>query len=380
MENLNNPPKNKRSPFHLISFGRPGINFTAISALLLCNTAFAADNVRLMPGQTVFKTPVAFSEMKATLTNINNVIVTGAISDHESDITKRDCNNWSAKFGWSSDHKYWGLKVAEDVIVSFNGETWGGTESTRNGRRYSSSGGFTANPGTEGVTFTQHVVKSSNPRIYCAYLENIEGINWKGGHYSILHPSGGGLNIYAGPKAVAQTIPVNIYYGVSVAPSGLLKTLWSGTITVRARECTISTDNLITFPPVDVSSGVNGRALANKSGNISIRCDDATNAPVSIEMQGDQGRFSDTLALKMSDGGTAPAEVRGFIGSNIPLGGECNGRLDRLKGVVYFTANAGMEKISLTPGTYQYNWVLCSTGGLKTGKATGVVRMVANWD
>ena len=146
------------------------------------------------------------------------------------------------------------------------------------------------------------------------------------------------------------------------------------------RSCTVSTDNTITFPPVDVSDAKNNQALANKTGNLTVNCDDTSNTPVTVEIQGTKGRYTDTMALTMKDGSDAPAEVRGFIGKDIPLTCQCNGRLDGYSGIVYFIPNAGLEKMTLTPGTSKYNWVLCSKGQNKTGQATGSAKLILNWN
>lgn len=149
---------------------------------------------------------------------------------------------------------------------------------------------------------------------------------------------------------------------------------------VQARSCTVSTDNMITFPPVDITGIQNGYALANKTGNFSINCNDNSNTPVTVEFQGPKGRYTDTLALTMTDGSNAPAEIRGFVGPNIPLSKQCNGRLDGYPGVVYFVPNAGLEKQKIAPGNYNYNWVLCSNGGDKAGRASGSAKLILSWE
>ncbi|MEQ5033513.1 hypothetical protein ABN085_18710 [Morganella morganii] len=193
------------------------------------------------------------------------------------------------------------------------------------------------------------------------------------------------IYIYIGPNAVVgktyQLKPsylVMSEHGVNQVMNMLTGEM---NITVKApRICTVKTENTINFPPIDITNMATGKALANKTGNFTINCDDATNAPVNIEIQGRRGMYPYSMALTMTDGSNAPAEINGFIGSDIPLGGECNGQSARNNGVVYFEPNGGKEKIPLTPGTYKYNWVLCSTGKYNTGKATGSAKMVISWD
>ncbi|HAE77677.1 hypothetical protein JC794_07340 [Morganella morganii] len=226
------------------------------------------------------------------------------------------------------------------------------------------------------------------------------GDQWKGGvtvksgdHYLRWQKAGVTITsrvntdiyIYIGPNAVlgnSYNIP-EVRLAMQEHGTNSTSSNISGAmdITVRApRICTVKTDNTITFPAVDITDAVNAKALANKAGNFAITCDDTTNAPVTVEMQGLKGRYTDTMALTMTDGTNAPAEIRGFIGSDIPLGGECNGSLNGYTGIVYFIPNAGLEKMPFKPGSYKYNWVLCSTGAYKTGKATGSAKMVVSWD
>lgn len=347
---------------------------------LLNNTTAYATEVILKPGVTIYTYNIANQLNSKTVMRFNNKIVTGAISNYMSDVEKQDCNAWNAQFGWSSDNKYWGIKVAEDVIVSINGMVRSSLTFRQGSTNYGRGGGFLSDPKKAGVTFIDSAETSSSSLIYCAYITLPSNATPNSGesYPNISNP--GELSIYAGPNAPSQSIPVEIYYGVSISPAGFTQSLWSGTITVKARECTVSTDNTITFPPVDVSDAQNNQALANKTGNLTVNCDDESNTPVTVEIQGPKGRYTDTMALTMKDGSDAPAEIRGFIGTDIPLTGQCNGRLDGYPGIVYFIPNAGLEKITLTPGANKYNWVLCSNGQNKTGQATGSAKLILNWD
>ncbi|GAA0338198.1 hypothetical protein GCM10009131_16870 [Morganella psychrotolerans] len=193
----------------------------------------------------------------------------------------------------------------------------------------------------------------------------------------------GTLRLYIGPNATSGKKIISAVYAQVAPQTGAYNIKISDQMeinVIRPRNCTVSTDNTITFPPVDVSNAKNNQVLANKTGNLTVNCDDATNAPVTVEIQGPKGRYTDAMALTMKDGSDAPAEVRGFIGKDIPLTGQCNGRLDGYPGIVYFIPNAGLEKMKLTPGANKYNWVLCSKGQNKTGQATGSAKLILNWD
>lgn len=300
-----------------------------------------------------------------------------------------DYSGWSINGGTlsrSSDGIATGWKSPEgDVLLVFRG-------GQVDGQNLNSSCIPTAIPSATWNSAGQYSVSPKMP----------EWVNqWKGGitaddnsFYLRWQKSGATLTtrvntdiyIYVGPNAVTGKqyhIPaVKLYmeeHGTSSSSTDISGTM---NITVKAapRVCTVSTDTFIAFPPADVTDAVSAKPLANKTGNFTITCDDTSNNPVTVEIRGTKGRYTDTLALQMSDGSNAPAEVRGFIGSDIPLGGECNGRLNGYNGVVYFVSNAGLEKISLEPGSHKYNWVLCSTGEYKTGKAIGSATMVVNWD
>lgn len=276
--------------------------------------------------------------------------------------------------GLSSDNSVRGLVIAPDILLTFSGEakssvttpsyqsSWTATDgNVRFNRGNYPSGGYMSN-GVAGGTLS-----CIGTLGYWQATNSTAGFNGK-------------ITIYVGPAAKLGTYQLpKLYWNVITATK---QTIFSGgtLIVNNPRVCTVSTDNTITFPAVDITDAVNAKALANKTGNFTVTCDDTTNAPVTVEMQGLKGRYTDTMALTMTDGTNAPAEIRGFIGSDIPLGGECNGRLNGYTGIVYFIPNAGLEKMPFKPGSYKYNWVLCSTGAYKTGKATGSAKMVVSWD
>lgn len=277
-------------------------------------------------------------------------------------------------FGWSSDNKIYGLVLADDVILGFSGTGYNSPYTYR---------------GNGNTIYGEWAVNASTGKTTYGGAAKACSLNsWGGYEVGQLNVDGtgtarvsGNLIAYAGPKAQPGSYPVSLIL-VTGDFQNKNTQVFNNTILVEKplRKCTVSTDNTITFPAVDITDAVNAKALANKAGNFTITCDDTTNAPVTVEMQGLKGRYTDTMALTMTDGTNAPAEVRGFIGSDIPLGGECNGRLNGYTGIVYFIPNAGLEKMPFKPGSYKYNWVLCSTGAYKTGKATGSAKMVVSWD
>lgn len=295
------------------------------------------------------------------------------------------CNSYNSnEYGWSSDNKIFGFKFGEDIILGVQGNS--STDKiilSDNSQKYSyGPGGWASTFSSDKLTYTGKMVTSGNTRPFCGalntggrpllYMDEIRGA-----------AQSGTLRLYIGPKATAGKKNISGIYAQVAPQTGEYNVEIMGAMEINVivpRTCTVSTDNTITFPPVDITDAVNGKALTNKTGDFTITCDDASNAPVTVEIQGPKGRYSDAMALTMTDGSDAPAEVRGFIGSDIPLNGQCNGRLDGYKGVVYFIPNANMEKIPLKPGTNKYNWVLCSKGEYKTGKATASAKMVVSWD
>lgn len=280
----------------------------------------------------------------------------------------------------SSDGVATGIRIAPDIIVGLTGTASGDLTPTRNSNYTIIT--RTGTWGSSGV-FDSSAADTAPNYTWCGgYAGGNSQLYFKKGHqYSSKFT--GSWFVYIGPNAKAGVYPLKaILLGRGQYYPGAATTLINaGNITYQPpRECTVKTDNTITFPAADVTDAVNAKALANKTGDFTITCDDATNAPVTVEIQGPKGRYTNTMALTMTDGTNAPAEVVGYIGSDIPLGGECNGATNGYSGIVFFVPNAGKEKISLKPGSYKYNWVLCSTGEYKTGKATGSAKMVVNWD
>lgn len=277
--------------------------------------------------------------------------------------------------GYSSDNAVRGLVVAPDILLTFSGNSqnsvttpsYNSSWTATDGKVKVNRGNYPSAFGTLNTSVTADTLSCVSTLGYWKATNSTASFNGK-------------ITIYVGPAAKLGTYQLPALYW-NVISASKQKIFTGGTLTVGIpRACTVSTDNTITFLPVDITDAVNGKALANKTGNFTVTCDDTTNAPVTVEIQGSKGRYTDAMKLTMTDGTNAPAEVRGFLGSDIPLGGECNGRLNGHNGVVYFVPNAGLEKISLKPGSYKYNWVLCSTGEYKTGKATGSAKMIVNWD
>ncbi|MEM8180907.1 hypothetical protein Q4R69_04165 [Morganella morganii subsp. sibonii] len=297
-------------------------------------------------------------------TALFGAFVSGAAADNKCNTTQE------YKLGWSTDKKVYGFILAKDVILGFTGNV---TNSPLTNKNTVITGGWLTNAFTGETTYSGAASECWNHKLggYTSSMVMIKD----SGDITV----NGNFIIYAGPKA-----KFNSHYAIiwAVGSLDVKERIFDARININdtSRECTVSTDNTITFPPADITSATDGQALANKTGNIAINCDDDSDDFVNVEIQGSKGRYTDSMILTMTDGTNAPAEVRGFIGPDIPLGGECNGRLNGHNGVVYFVPNAGLEKIPLRPGTHKYNWVLCSTGVYKTGKATGSAKMVVNWD
>lgn len=276
--------------------------------------------------------------------------------------------------GLSSDNSVRGLVIAPDILLTFSGDA----KSSVATPSYQSS--WTATDGN--VRFNRGNYPSGGYMSYGVTGGTLSCISTLG-YWQATNSTAsfnGKITIYVGPAAELGTYQLpKLYWNVINATK---QTIFSGgtLIVNNPRVCTVSTDNTITFPPVDITYPDDSTAMANKAGNFAVTCDDTTNAPVTVEIQGLKGRYTDTMALTMTDGTNAPAEIRGFIGSDIPLGGECNGRLNGHNGIVYFVPNSGLEKISLKPGTHKYNWVLCPNGQKNTGKASGSATMVVSWD
>lgn len=268
----------------------------------------------------------------------------------------------------SSDGLYTGIRLANDVLLVLSGQANGALGNYSGSGTWSAQGEFVSSSlPNQSVSWCAAATASTN------YTANNSYANFNGK-----------VSLYVGKNARPGTVTIPhilLFKGFRNAVSAQRTLVSTSTVQIfQPRKCTVKTDNTIIFPPVDVTSTVDGQVLANKTGNLTINCNDTSNAPVTVEIQGPRGRYTDSMALTMTDGTNAPAEVRGFIGKDIPLTGQCNGRLEGYPGVVFFVPNAGQEKKSLNPGTNNYNWVLCSMGIYKTGQAKATAKMIVSWD
>ncbi|OBU05178.1 hypothetical protein AYY18_08860 [Morganella psychrotolerans] len=343
-----------------------------ISLLMISTTCFSAYTIR--PGSQV-QIPVNVTQQNRNYQGglgTTDAAIWGAIIPVGESMKCAKLNGYS--FGWSSDNKIYGLVLADDVILGFTGTGYNSPYAYY-GNGSTIYGSWSVNASTGKTTYSD-AAKACNQNGWGGYAVGTMNIDGSG-----TARVNGNLIAYAGPKAGPGSYPVSLIL-VTGDFQNKNTQVFNNTIIVDKplRNCTVSTDNTITFQPVDVSDAQNSQALANKTGNLTVNCDDTSNTPVTVEIQGPKGRYSDAMALTMKDGSDAPAEVRGFIGTDIPLTGQCNGRLDGYPGIVYFIPNAGMEKMQLTPGVNKYNWVLCSKGQNKTGQATGSAKLILNWD
>ncbi|HGN1706716.1 TPA: hypothetical protein ACKRTE_002602 [Providencia rettgeri] len=268
----------------------------------------------------------------------------------------------------SSDGLYTGIRLANDVLLVFSGQATGALGNYSGSGTWSAQGEFVSSSlPNQSVNWCAAATASTN------YTANNSYANFNGKVFLYV-----GKNARPGTVMIPQILLFKGFRNAVSAQRTLVST--SAVQIFQPRKCTVNTDNTIIFPPVDVTSTVDGQVLANKTGNLTINCNDTSNAPVTVEIQGPRGRYTDSMALTMTDGTNAPAEVRGFIGKDIPLTGQCNGRLEGYPGVVFFVPNGGLEKKSLNPGTNNYNWVLCSMGIYKTGQAKATAKMIVSWD
>ncbi|MGG4610028.1 hypothetical protein [Providencia sp. Me31A] len=268
----------------------------------------------------------------------------------------------------SSDGLYTGIRLADDVLLVLSGKATGVLGSYSGSGTWSEQGDFVSSSlPSQSVSWCAAATASTN------YTASNSSANFNGK-----------VSLYVGKNARPGTVTIPnilLFKGFANAVAARRTLVSTSTVQIfQPRKCTVNTDNTIIFPPVDVTSTVDGQVLANKTGNLTINCNDTSNAPVTVEIQGPRGRYTDSMALTMTDGTNAPAEVRGFIGTGIPLTGQCNGRLEGHYGVVFFVPNGGLEKKSLKPGTNNYNWVLCSMGIYKTGQAKATAKMIVSWD
>ncbi len=362
---LNIPYKNRNKKNTMLCF---------VALLLLSNIAYGA--ISISPGE-MKRIPISKSTSIPSYAAIGNYSFFGMLTK-EGLKNSLYCPsiNYGNDLGWSSDRKVFGIKYSNDIIIGFEGSI-GASFIPHNGTARV-TGSWISSVSSNKVQ-QQSQSKSCPNYISGGFFDTSQGVLYPSyDTNAYISEINGEVILYAGPLAKTGTqTEVKAYISY---PNSHQEIFLSQVKITTPRECTVSTDNTITFPPADVSDVKDGQVLTNKTGNLTVNCNDATNAPVTVEIQGPKGRYSDAMALTMQDGSDAPAEVRGFIGKDIPLTGQCNGRLDGYPGIVYFIPNAGMEKMTLTPGANKYNWVLCSKGQNKTGQATGSAKLILNWD
>ena len=283
----------------------------------------------------------------------------------------------------SSDGKYTGLKIAEDILFIVKDatvNTYGGGDN--GGATFNSYGKTTA---------TGSAVIQNSPFTYC-----VTGTSYN----SFPNPMGAGRSIsfngmvaiYVGPNAQPGKYSIPAFYaGLYMEPGIPLSS--AGYITVKTRlSCSVSAPPKIDFGKVNIwewegntsgtPGGKFGDVLGVVEGNFTINCtgDGNTRASATLTLDGAKGRYTDDLKVTMdATGEEAPASVRVTIKNLSP---PCSSGVSW--GPVSGKPNANVVKLDdLVPGTSQvpYRFSLCSTGqGFKGGAASASATIKLDWE
>ncbi|WP_272689428.1 hypothetical protein [Providencia sp. PROV033] len=284
----------------------------------------------------------------------------------------------------SSDGKYTGLKIAEDILFIVKDatvNTYGGG-GDNGGATFNSYGKTTA---------TGSAVIQNSPFTYC-----VTGTSYN----SFPNPMGAGRSIsfngmvaiYVGPNAQPGKYSIPAFYaGLYKEPGITLSS--AGFITVKTRlSCSVSAPPKIDFGKVNIwewegntsgtPGGKFGDVLGVVEGNFTINCtgDGNTRASATLTLDGAKGRYTDDLKVTMdATGEEAPASVRVTIKDLSP---PCSSGVSW--GPVSSKPTANVVKLDdLAPGTSQvpYRFSLCSTGqGFKGGAASASATIKLDWE
>ncbi|WP_265694124.1 hypothetical protein [Providencia rustigianii] len=285
----------------------------------------------------------------------------------------------------SSDGKYTGLKIAEDILFIVKDATanTSGGGGDNGGAMFNSYGKTTA---------TGSAVIQKSPFTYC-----VTGTSYN----SFPNPMGAGRSlsfngtvaIYVGPNAQSGKYSIPAFYAGLYMETGIPLSS-AGYITVKTPlSCSISTPPTIDFGKVNVwdwegnTSGTPGGnrkdVLGVVDGNFSINCTGNNNVvtPAKLTLTGTLQTYSNDLKMTMdATGEVAPATVRASIKS---ITSPCN-----ISGTHF--GSGGMTPPSnevdlgvLTTGSHQvpYRFSLCALGeGFKSGAASATATVTIDWE
>ncbi|MEQ5127759.1 hypothetical protein ABN225_13270 [Providencia alcalifaciens] len=285
----------------------------------------------------------------------------------------------------SSDGKYTGLKIAEDILFivkDATANTYGGG-GDNGGATFNSYGKTTA---------TGRAVIQKSPFTYC-----VTGTSYT----SFPNPMGAGRSlsfngtvaIYVGPNAQPGKYSVPAFYAGLYMETGIPLSS-AGFITVKTPlSCSISTPPKIDFGKVNVwdwegnTSGTPGGnrkdVLGVVDGNFSINCtgnnDVAT--PAKLTLKGVVHNYSNDLKMTMdATGEVAPATVRASIKS---INSACSSSGKSFgPGDTTPPANeVDLGELSVGQKLVPYRFSLCALGeGFKSGTASATATVTIDWE
>ncbi|HHR6023064.1 hypothetical protein [Providencia alcalifaciens] len=285
----------------------------------------------------------------------------------------------------SSDGKYTGLKIAEDILFIVKDatvNTYGGG-GDNGGATFNSYGKTTA---------TGSAVIQNSPFTYC-----VTGTSYN----SFPNPMGAGRSIsfngmvaiYVGPNAQPGKYSIPAFYaGLYMEPGIPLSS--AGFITVKTRlSCSISTPPKIDFGKVNIwewegnTSGTPGGnrkdVLGSIDGNFTINCTGSADAhtPAKLTLNGTTQTYSNDLKMTMdATGEIAPATIRASIKS---IYAPCH-----TSGINFGTGNltppaneVNLGELTVGQHLIPYRFSLCALGqGFKSGAASASATVTIDWE
>lgn len=382
----NNKSRSCRVIFlHILMFlGLIGSSFVVQSQEYVI-TAGNAGKITLPVNSTISFTPL---EDKVAYTNWGYALFYGLRIDSQSTgVGGFDCIDYTSRFVTTSDG-VWGYKLANDVVLTFDGTMTGNIWYHNNGSLRTVSSSFSSSSGYVGWN------GSKTPVTFCAGYPALQ-LNTSATvqiNRSVVTASyQGSIGLYAGPQAAVGTysIPsVELIKAIDSSSGYNAVNLLSTQAVVRVvpkLSCVISAPPAINFGVIH-GLGINENAfIAQQTGNLTINCDGGYQdlaTSVKVQVLGERAPCCNyILRLKNNSGANSPGEIRGWI--NQTPTNSCSGSSNNL--LRFGDSSKWFDGGTLKPGTnlIPYVFNLCGSGDNKAanlGETSATATVNISWD
>nr|WP_314266653.1 hypothetical protein [uncultured Moellerella sp.] len=279
-------------------------------------------------------------------------------------------NNLPYNTGLSSDGKVRGLVIDNDIILTFSGST----EATVGTPNYYSSwkavdGNVILDRGNYPANGTLGFGSAASSLVCIGTLGYWKATNSKSSF-------NGKITIYVGPNAPSGKFKIpDLYY--NLIASSKQKIFTGGQLTVSSMVCSVSTDNIITFPPVEGTKS-NGQLLETVVSKVDINCKDATSSDtksvdIKFTRQG-TGRYTNSANILRTTDSVPLAEIRGYLNESTT-----NSRCGAPPGINLNGAQKQTVSLSSWNTSIPLVWSLCSIGANALGVGSAAVNMEVTW-